>query len=58
MMEDVNALNEASQTLHDSVGGSGHPLISCTGSRCESGLPHVLGHHQPGQHPGRVPAVP
>jgi hypothetical protein len=23
--------------LHDSVGSTGHPLIACTGSRCESG---------------------
>jgi beta-glucanase (GH16 family) len=37
IMEDVNARNEASQTLHDSVGSTGHPLIACTGSRCESG---------------------
>jgi beta-glucanase (GH16 family) len=29
MMEDVNALNEASQTLHDGAGSSGHPLIAC-----------------------------
>jgi beta-glucanase (GH16 family) len=37
MMEDVNALNEASQTLHDAAGSSGHPLIPCPGSHCESG---------------------
>jgi beta-glucanase (GH16 family) len=37
MMEDVNGLNEASQTLHDAAGSSGHPLIACRGSRCESG---------------------
>jgi hypothetical protein len=37
MMEDVNALNQASQTLHDSAGSSGHPLIACRGSACESG---------------------
>jgi len=39
MMEDVNALNEASQTLHDSAGSSGHPLISCpsTNSTCQTG---------------------
>ena len=37
MMEDVNGLNEASQTLHDAAGSSGHPLAACGGSRCESG---------------------
>ena len=37
MMEDVNGLNEASQTLHDAAGSSGHPLVACRGSRCESG---------------------
>ena len=37
MMEDVNGLNEASQTLHQAAGSSGHPLIPCRGSRCESG---------------------
>ena len=37
MMEDVNGLNEASQTLHDAAGSSGHPLIACRGSKCESG---------------------
>jgi beta-glucanase (GH16 family) len=37
MMEDVNGLNKASQTLHDAAGGSGHPLIACRGSKCESG---------------------
>jgi len=37
MMEDVNGLNEASATLHDAAGSSGHPLIACRGSRCESG---------------------
>jgi beta-glucanase (GH16 family) len=38
MMEDVNALNQASQTLHDAAGSSGHPLIACRGTRCESGF--------------------
>jgi Carbohydrate binding module (family 6)/F5/8 type C domain/Ricin-type beta-trefoil lectin domain/Putative Ig domain len=39
MMEDVNGLNEASQTLHDSAGSSGHPLIACpaAGSGCQTG---------------------
>jgi hypothetical protein len=39
MMEDVNGLNEASQTLHDSAGSSGHPLIPCpdTSSSCQTG---------------------
>src|SRR6185437_3085251 len=39
MMEDVNGLNEASQTLHDSAGSSGHALISCpaSGSTCQTG---------------------
>ena len=39
MMEDVNALNQASQTLHDGAGSSGHPLIACpgAGSGCQTG---------------------
>src|SRR3984957_19773401 len=37
MMEDVNGLNEASQTFHNSAGSSGHPLIACRTSKCESG---------------------
>ena len=39
MMEDVNGLNEASQTLHDSANSPGHALISCpnTGSGCQTG---------------------
>jgi beta-glucanase (GH16 family) len=37
MMEDVNGLDEASQTLHDAAGSAGHPLIACRGSKCESG---------------------
>jgi F5/8 type C domain/Ricin-type beta-trefoil lectin domain len=39
MMEDVNGLNEASQTLHDAAGSSGHPLIACPGggSTCQTG---------------------
>jgi hypothetical protein len=40
MMEDVNGLNEASQTLHDAAGSSGHPLIACpgAGSSCQTGF--------------------
>jgi beta-glucanase (GH16 family) len=37
MMEDVNGLNRASQSLHDATGGSGHPLIACQRSRCQAG---------------------
>ena len=39
MMEDVNALNEASQTLHDAANSPGHPLIACpaAGSGCQTG---------------------
>jgi len=39
MMEDVNGSNEASQTLHDSAGSSGHALIACpnTASTCQTG---------------------
>jgi hypothetical protein len=39
MMEDVNALNEGSQTLHDGAGSSGHDLIPCpgAGSSCQTG---------------------
>src|ERR1700692_4773070 len=37
MMEDVNGLNEASQTLHDAAHSPGHPLVACKSSRCESG---------------------
>ncbi|WP_327292998.1 discoidin domain-containing protein [Streptomyces sp. NBC_01198] len=39
MMEDVNALNQASQTLHDGAGSSGHGLIACpaAGSSCQTG---------------------
>src|ERR1035441_6661304 len=39
MMEDVNGLNQASQTLHDAAGSSGHPLIACpaSGSGCQTG---------------------
>ncbi|GAA4622625.1 hypothetical protein GCM10023196_015580 [Actinoallomurus vinaceus] len=38
MMEDVNGLNEASQTLHDSANSPGHALIACpnTGSTCQT----------------------
>ena len=39
MMEDVNALNEASQTLHTSGPSPGHGLIACpgSGSSCQTG---------------------
>ncbi len=39
MMEDVNALNEASQTLHTSGPSPGHALIPCpgAGSTCQTG---------------------
>jgi hypothetical protein len=39
MMEDVNGLNEASQTLHDSANSPGHALIPCpnTASSCQTG---------------------
>jgi F5/8 type C domain/Ricin-type beta-trefoil lectin domain/Putative Ig domain len=39
MMEDVNALDEASQTLHTAGPSPGHPLISCpgAGSTCQTG---------------------
>ncbi len=39
MMEDVNGLNEASQTLHDAANSPGHPLIPCpgAGSSCQTG---------------------
>jgi beta-glucanase (GH16 family) len=39
MMEDVNALGEASQTLHDAAGSDGHPLRACParGSSCQTG---------------------
>jgi hypothetical protein len=39
MMEDVNGLNEASQTLHDSSNSPGHALIPCPGpgSGCQTG---------------------
>jgi hypothetical protein len=37
MMEDVNGLNEASQTLHDSANSPGHALISCPTTGCQTG---------------------
>ncbi len=39
MMEDVNALNQASQTLHTSGPSPGHGLIACpdAGSTCQTG---------------------
>src|SRR5258708_24672183 len=41
MMEDVNGLNEASQTLHDSANSPGHPPIACPGrgSGCQAPSP-------------------
>ena len=38
MMEDVNAYNEASQTLHDSANSPGHPLIACPTTGCQTGF--------------------
>ena len=37
MMEDVNGLNEASQTLHDAANSPGHALISCPTTGCQTG---------------------
>ena len=39
MMEDVNGLNEASQTLHDAANSPGHALTPCpgAGSSCQTG---------------------
>src|SRR5271154_3620205 len=39
MMEDVNGLNEASQTFHNSADSPGHALIACpgAGSTCQTG---------------------
>ena len=37
MMEDVNGLNEASQTLHDSANSPGHALIACLTTGCQTG---------------------
>src|ERR1700744_2474226 len=39
MMEDVNGLNEASQTLHDAANNPGHALTACpgAGSSCQTG---------------------
>jgi hypothetical protein len=37
MMEDVNGLNEASQTLHDAAGSSGSPLTACPTTGCQTG---------------------
>jgi hypothetical protein len=39
MMEDVNGLNEASQTLHDAANSPGHALIPCpaAGTGCQTG---------------------
>ncbi|MEV6926473.1 discoidin domain-containing protein [Dactylosporangium sp. NPDC051485] len=39
MMENVNALDQASQTLHHAAGSQGHGLIACpaAGSSCQTG---------------------
>ena len=37
MMEDVNGLNEASQTLHDAANSPGHALIACPATGCQTG---------------------
>jgi hypothetical protein len=37
MMEDVNGLNEASQTLHDASNSPGHALMSCPTAGCQTG---------------------
>ncbi|HEY1487847.1 MAG TPA: glycoside hydrolase family 16 protein, partial [Micromonosporaceae bacterium] len=39
MMEDVNGLNESSQTFHNSANSPGHALIACpaAGSSCQTG---------------------
>jgi hypothetical protein len=37
MMEDVNGLNEASQTLHDASNSPGHALIACPTAGCQTG---------------------
>jgi hypothetical protein len=37
MMEDVNGLNEASQTLHDASNSPGHALIACPTTGCQAG---------------------
>ena len=37
MMEDVNGLNEASQTLHDAASSSGSPLTACPTTGCQNG---------------------
>src|ERR1700734_1555068 len=39
MMEDVNGLNQASQTLHDASSSPGHALTACpgAGSSCQTG---------------------
>ncbi len=60
MMEDVNGLNEASQTLHDAANSPGHALISCpnTGLLLPDRLPHLFGDHRPHQHQRGDPAVP
>jgi beta-glucanase (GH16 family) len=37
MVEDVNGLNAASQTMHEAAGSTGHELFACTTSRCGTG---------------------
>jgi beta-glucanase (GH16 family) len=38
MFEDVNGLNEASQTMHDAVSYIQHPLTPCPATSCEGGF--------------------
>ena len=60
MMEDVNGLNEASQTFHDSANSPGHPLIACpgAGSGCQTGYHTYSVILRPDQHQRGDPAVP
>src|SRR6202035_623005 len=37
MLEAVNGLNQASQPLHDGARSSGHPLIACPTTGCQTG---------------------
>jgi len=45
MMEDVNGLNEASQTLHDAANSPGHALIACPGAGSGAGSGCQTGYH-------------
>ena len=58
MMEDVNGLNEASQTLHDAANSPGHALIPPRQLVLPDRLPHLFGHCRPHQHQRGDPAVP